>query len=63
MSDVEICSEVREITLLNLSNTMPCGCKNKQQPQAAPKTESIVKRTRPTNNGVRGMRTEKRIIR
>ena len=42
---------------------MACGCKNKQQPQAAPKTESIVKRTRPTNNGVRGMRTEKRIIR
>ena len=41
---------------------MACGCKNKQ-PQATPKTESIVKRTRPTNNGVRGMRTEKRIIR
>lgn len=41
---------------------MACGCKNKQ-PQAAPKTESVIKRTRPSSNGVRGMRTEKRIIR
>ena len=40
---------------------MPCGCKNKQ-PQAAPKTESVIKRTRPSG-GIRGMRTEKRIIR
>ena len=61
MSDVEICSEVREITLLKFIKIMPCGCKNKQQPQAASKTESVIKRTRP--GGVRGMRTEKRIIR
>ena len=40
---------------------MACGCKNKQN-QAAPKTESV-KPSRPLGNGVRGLRTEKRIIR
>ena len=41
---------------------MPCGCKKNQ---AAPKqtNESIVKKTRPSSNGTRGLRTEKRIIR
>lgn len=42
-------------------NTMPCGCKNKQN-QAAPKNEGI-KKAKPLSNGVRGLRTEKRIIR
>jgi len=41
---------------------MACGCKNKQN-QAAPKTESAVKPSKPLGNGVRGLRTEKRIIR
>ena len=40
---------------------MACGCKNKQN-QAAPKNESI-KKAKPLSNGVRGLRTEKRIIR
>jgi hypothetical protein len=53
--------QMSEITLLKFIKIMPCGCKNKQ-PQAAPKTESVIKRTRPSG-GVRGMRTEKRIIR
>lgn len=39
---------------------MPCGCKNKQN-QTAPKNE-VVKKPNPTGR-VRGLRTEKRIIR
>jgi hypothetical protein len=42
-------------------NIMPCGCKNKQN-QTAPKNENI-KKAKPLSNGVRGLRTEKRIIR
>lgn len=41
---------------------MACGCKNKQN-QSAPKTESVVRQSKPLTNGVRGLRTEKRIIR
>jgi len=40
---------------------MACGCK-KNQANQAPKNESV-KRSNPTVNGVRGLRTEKRIIR
>ena len=40
---------------------MACGCKNKQ-PQQAPRNENV-NRPKPASNGVRGMRTEKRIIR
>lgn len=40
---------------------MACGCKNKQN-QTAPKNENI-NRAKPLSNGVRGLRTEKRIIR
>jgi hypothetical protein len=44
---------------------MGCGCKNKQvqQQPSSVKTEGIVKKARPIGNGVRGLRTEKRIIR
>jgi hypothetical protein len=41
-------------------NIMPCGCKNKQN-QTAPRNE-VVKKPNPTGR-VRGLRTEKRIIR
>ena len=40
---------------------MPCGCKNKQN-QTAPKNE-VVKKVNPIRKSVRGLRTEKRIIR
>ena len=40
---------------------MACGCK-KNQPAPQPVQQSV-KRSRPSSNGVRGLRTEKRIIR
>lgn len=40
---------------------MACGCK-KNQTAPKPTTENV-NRARPTSNGTRGLRTEKRIIR
>ena len=43
---------------------MACGCKKNQAAQAAPKPRNeAINKPRPTSNGVRGLRTEKRIIR
>ena len=41
---------------------MACGCKKAQNAQK-PVKENVVNKPRPTTNGIRGIRADKRIIR
>ena len=42
---------------------MACGCKKNQAASAPKPTNEAINKPRPTSNGTRGLRTEKRIIR
>ena len=45
-----------------IGTIMACGCTKNQAASTPAKTQNV-NRTRPLSNGVRGLRTEKRIIR